>query len=338
MRLWDYLNDHKISIGIFVGMAVIVEAILLLFKTAIELYIFLQVVLTGSGVVIVTYNYQRKKQYYQKIKEQLLQLDKKFLLIEMIEQPDFLEGSLFYQWMEQISKSMNDEIFSQVRKNKEFKQYIETWVHEIKLPITSLKLMIYNNKKDYPRALREQVRKIETYVEQVLYYIRSEVPQKDYVIKECCLKNIVDLVIKENKDSLILNQIKILQQVPECFVLTDEKWLSFMIGQIVSNSVKYRRKENPEILFTCIKIEHGLRFCIRDNGIGIALADLPRVFEKSFTGENGHKTAASTGLGLYLCNQMARELGHKITIDSKQNEYTEVRIDFDQDLYLTVAQ
>ncbi len=337
MRLGRYLNDHKVPLGIFIAMLGIVEAILLLFHTTIVLQVFVQVVLIGNGIVIIVYDYQRKKPYYQKVKEQLSQLDKKFLLIEMIEQPDFLDGQLFYQWLEQISKSMNNEIFAQVRKSNEFKQYVETWVHEIKLPITSLKLMIYNNKKDDPRALREQVKRIETYVEQVLYYIRSEVPQKDYIIKECCLKDIVDMVIKENKDTLILNQIKILQHVPNCFVLTDEKWLSFMIGQIVNNSVKYKKKENAEILFSCVKMEHGLRLCIRDNGIGIAAADLPRVFEKSFTGENGHKTAASTGMGLYLCSQMAGELGHKITINSQLNKYTEVRIDFNQDSYLSVA-
>ncbi len=138
---------------------------------------------------------------------------------------EFLEGQILYDVVSEMQKSMNDEIFVQIRKNNEFKRYIETWVHEVKLPIASIRLILHEYKGTLARTLKEQMGRIESYVEQVLYYLRSEVPEKDYRIAPHSLKKLTDQSVSENRDSLILNRIKIIQETQDIFVYTDEKWL-----------------------------------------------------------------------------------------------------------------
>ena len=255
--------------------------------------------------------------------------------MEMLEKPEFLEGQIFYNVLSEMQKSMNDEIFVQIRKNNEFKRYIETWVHEVKLPIASIRLILHEYKDTSARTLKEQVGRIESYVEQVLYYLRSEVPEKDYRIAPHSLKKLTDQSISENRDSLILNKIKILQETQDISVYTDEKWIRFILGQIISNAVKYKKEDSIIRVWSHQEEKH--RFLhIWDNGIGIAEEDLPRVFEKSFTGKNGRTQQASTGMGLYLCHMLCKRLGHRLTVQSKEGEYTEITIEFYDNEYLDV--
>ena len=255
--------------------------------------------------------------------------------MEMLRQPEFLEGKLFYETMVQMEKSMNDEIYGQIRKNNEFKQYIETWVHEIKLPIASMRLLLKDYRGGSARTLKEQLARTESYVEQVLYYLRSQVPEKDYVIQEYSLRTVTDHVIGENKDSFIGNHVRIRQETEDVCVLTDEKWLSFMVGQILNNAVKYRQEEAPKIHLWSEEKQGITSLHIRDNGRGIAPEDLPRVFEKSFTGKNGRTGQASTGIGLYLCKKLSQRLGHRLEIESEEGCYTEVILSFEQDAHMT---
>lgn len=271
------------------------------------------------------------------MEQRLEALEEKYLLLEMLKRPEFLEGQILYDNLVLMGKSMNDEIFRQVRKNNAFKRYIETWVHEVKLPIASIRLMLHDYRGESARTLKEQVGRIESYVEQVLYYLRSEVPEKDYMISGYSLKAVTDRVIAENKDSFISNHLRIRQETEDVFVLTDEKWLHFMTGQILSNSVKYMDKETKVIWLWSEKKGAQTVLHIRDNGAGIPREDLPRVFEKSFTGKNGRKGQASTGMGLYLCRELAKMLGHRLEIQSQPGEYTEVTITFYQDEYVREA-
>ena len=255
--------------------------------------------------------------------------------MEMLEKPEFLEGQIFYNVLSEMQKSMNDEIFVQIRKNNEFKRYIETWVHEVKLPIASIRLILHEYKGTSARILKEQMGRIESYVEQVLYYLRSEVPEKDYRIAPHSLKKLTDQSVSENRDSLILNRIKIIQETQDISVYTDEKWLRFILGQIIGNAVKYKKEDSIIRIWSHQDGKHSFLH-ILDNGMGIAKEDLPRVFEKSFTGKNGRIQQASTGMGLYLCNTLCKRLGHRLAVQSKEGEYTEITIEFYENEYLDV--
>lgn len=257
--------------------------------------------------------------------------------MEMLEEPEFLEGKIFCQVMQEMEKSMNDEIFGQIRRNNEFKRYVETWVHEVKLPIASIRLMLHEHRSEVSRALKEQVSRIESDVEQVLYYLRSEVPEKDYLIQKYSLKERTDRAIADNKDSLIFHHMRIRQDTEAVMVCTDGKWLNFMLGRILSNAVKYKKDEEPCIQLWSEIQKHCVKLHIRDNGMGIPKQDLPRVFEKSFTGENGRKGQASTGMGLYLCKTLCERLGHRIEIASREREYTEIIIIFQQNAFIELS-
>lgn len=326
MKIKNYLIDHLVHILIGIGSILTIDIILFLFQSTTTLIIFITIVCLLGIILIFIYDYYRKKFFYQNLHLKLANLKEKFLITEMIEEPDFIEGQILYDSLVDTTKSMNDEVQHHIRISNEFKQYIETWVHEIKLPIQALKLIIHNRSDDQYRRLNEQITKIDGYVEQVLYYIRSEVSQNDFIIARYSLKEIVLAAIQENRDTLILNHFTLKVEMEDIMVLTDEKWLIFILGQIMSNSVKYAKERKRQLLFYISNQCEKVTLIIEDNGLGIDAGDLPRVFDKSFTGKNGHEHFSSTGMGLYLCKQLCQELGHSIEIKSKKNEYTKVMI------------
>lgn len=337
MNLKNYVKDHGICLLIQLTAIAVLEGVLLLFHAAFALQMFFLFVELLALFGVLFYNYGRKRQFYAHMEGQMETLKEKYLLMEMLEEPEFLEGKIFCQVMQEMEKSMNDEIFGQIRRNNEFKRYVETWVHEVKLPIASIRLMLHEHRSEVSRALKEQVSRIESDVEQVLYYLRSEVPEKDYLIQKYSLKERTDRAIADNKDSLIFNHMGIRQDTEAVMVCTDGKWLNFMLGQILSNAVKYKKDEEPCIQLWSEAQKHCVKLHIRDNGMGIPEQDLPRVFEKSFTGENGRKGQASTGMGLYLCKTLCERLGHRIEIASREREYTEIIIIFQQNAFIELS-
>ena len=211
----NYVKDHGMALVIWGLEVVILESILWMFHVRIPVQIFAFSVQLLAAFLVLYWDFSRKKGFYREMEEKLNTLEEKYLLMEMMRQPEFLEGALFYEAMIQMEKSMNDEIYGQIRKNNEFKQYIETWVHEIKLPIASMRLLLKDYRGGSVRTLKEQLARTESYVEQVLYYLRSQVPEKDYVIQEYSLRTVTDHVIGENKDSFIGNHVRIRQETED---------------------------------------------------------------------------------------------------------------------------
>ena len=334
MNFKNYIKDHWFVLGIQLGTMAVLQGVCLLFCTpfALQVFLFWAQCLSGAGILFC--DYKRKQRFYTQMKNQQKNLKEKYLLMEMLEEPEFLEGQIFCQTMREMQKSMNDEIFGQIRRNNAFKRYVETWVHEVKLPISSIRLMLHEYRGESGRALKEQISRIESHVEQVLYYLRSEVPEKDYLIQKYSLKELTDRTIAEHKDSLILNHIKVIQNTQEAVVCTDGKWLQFMLGQILSNAVKYKKEKEACIEFWSEQGEHWVKLHVRDNGLGIPRQDLPKVFEKSFTGENGRKGQASTGMGLYLCKTLCERLGHSLELESEEGVYTELILTFMENSFI----
>lgn len=178
------------------------------------------------------------------------------------------------------------------------------------------------------QSVEEELVHIEDYVEQALFYARSNTVEKDYIVKRILVKDIVSSVIKRNAKRLIEGKVSIVMNDLDAVVFTDPKWVEFILHQIVSNAVKYRSKKSPSLSFSVLEGENELHLRISDNGIGIPAQDISKVFDKGFTGANGRRYAKSTGLGLYLCRKLCRKLGLKIRLSSQVGTGTTVEVIF----------
>lgn len=203
--------------------------------------------------------------------------------------------------------------------------YYTVWVHQIKTPIASMRLHLQNEDTVLSRKLSADLMRIEQYVEMVLTFLRLRSESTDYVIKEYDLDGIVKQAVKRFAGEFIGRKLQLVYEPLHTSVITDEKWLSFVLEQVLSNALKYTFSGAVTI---ALKPEKKL--CIQDTGIGIAPEDLPRIFEKGYTGYNGRVQKRASGIGLYLCKCICTNLGHTIEAESKVGEGTVITIDFSQ--------
>lgn len=216
--------------------------------------------------------------------------------------------------------------------SNEQKDYIDSWVHEIKVPLASLNLVTETIENDLSEKrynqLRSNLKRIDDYVEQVLYYSRLDSFSKDYLIQSYSLKNIVQQTVKQSADYFIQKNIRFVLEGKDEQVLTDEKWLHFILNQLLSNALKYTDM-GGEVHISISKNELGTWLSLTDTGIGIPSEDLTRIFNKGFTGKNGRNDATnSTGLGLYLAKTLTEKLGHKLYVESQVDQGTTFNILF----------
>lgn len=329
MKLIKYLLDKIPQIIISIMGFTITIFMLNAFKVESTLKIAITIIFFIACIFNIGIDYFRKYKFYQSLSNTLDVFDKKYLILEMINKPNFYEGEIFYQTLYDINKSMIENVKEYNLSIIDFKEYVEMWIHEVKIPISSLTLLIHNNQEKIDKRYVEQIRKLNNYIDQILYYVRSENAEKDYIIKEKSLQEIIKNVALKNKDDLLASKVKLDVNVNNIKVLTDAKWLEFILNQIINNSIKYKRNNVESYIKIIAKEDKEKTYLsIYDNGIGIPKKDIPRVFEKSFTGENGRITAKSTGMGLYIVKKLCDKLGHKINIESKKNEYTKITIIF----------
>ena len=338
MKFKNYLKTNVFILLLFVAIIAIIDLMLVTFETNKQAVMGVIATAILGFILYIIYDFGRRKKFYDKFLNDLDLLDKKYLITEMVEKPNFYEGEILYDALYEIDKSMAEKIKEYSLSIADFKEYIEMWIHEVKLPLASLNLMVHNHKELSDKKIIEQLKRIDDDVEQVLYYVRSENAEKDYLIKEIELNKVISNVAIKNKDILLENNIDFEVEVGNKKVLTDSKWLEFIVNQIVSNSMKYIRNGVEHLIrITAEENSKNIILKIYDNGIGISKADIPKVFDKTFTGNNGRKIETSTGMGLYISKQLCKKLGHKITIDSKEKEYTEVSILFNKDNFLNIA-
>jgi signal transduction histidine kinase len=263
-----------------------------------------------------------KKHYYDELQNLLRQIDKPYLLQELIEYPDFIEGMILYDSLKTAGKSMNDEIAQYKTAFTEYREYVELWVHEIKTPIAGAKLIGEN---EHNKTALDTLDKIEGYVDQALYYARSNAVEKDYLLNPVRLSEPVGDALKSNSRFLIGHNIAIRTENLDFEVFTDSKWIAFIIRQLIDNAVKYGGKT---LEFRGEQRTNGIALFVRDDGIGIPEQDVGRVFQKGFTGVNGREYGRSTGFGLYLCKKLCGKLGLGISLTSQRGEGTTVAIFF----------
>ncbi|MDF2671767.1 MAG: signal transduction histidine kinase [Clostridiales bacterium] len=281
----------------------------------------------GAAIPLVV-EYLGKRDFYNNLLGIFDSLDRKNLIAEMINPPSFKEGIILYEIIKSCNKAMLEEINKYKFIQEEYVEYMELWVHEIKTPISSSKLITQNNKGQAMDSISDELERIEEYVEQVLFYSRSNNVEKDYIVKEVNLQKLCFNVLRENSKLFINNNIGIQTENLDENVFSDVKWLQFILSQILTNSVKYSNKESSLIKITSAKMKNSIVLNIEDNGVGINDSEVPRIFDKGFTGTNGRKNERSTGMGLYICKRLCDKLGLGISADSEYGEGTTISIVF----------
>ena len=300
MKITNYLSDRLFSVIAYLVSALLTGALLWLAEVR------------GEFIFLV---------------ELFDQLDNKTLLTELLDAPTFLDAKMIYQVLSHTNKFMNDCIVQADTTNQEYREYIEMWIHEVKTPITSAHLMVENDKNTTTLRIDDELHKIEHYVEQALFYARSTALEKDFKVEKTTLKQLVHEAVKSYSKQIIqANGVPVFENL-DITLAADSKWCIFIIGQIIANSVKYR-KGNLKLTFRGGTYEKGCYLLISDNGIGISETDLPRIFEKGFTGENGRKYTKSTGIGLYLCQKLCSKMNMDISAESIPGNGTTIKITF----------
>lgn len=251
-----------------------------------------------------------------------------FFAEESVGEPKTYEQYLYKQLFQKNNENHQEKMLSILQEKKETLEFMTSWFHEIKTPIAVSKLVIEKSSQtEALQSISEEIHMIDSYIEQALYFVKTDDFNQDYFISQTELDKIVRSVIKQHAKIFIKKKIKVDFLVEPIEILTDKKWLTYVLAQIISNSLKYT-EDGGTIIFHSVGDSKEVRLVISDNGIGISQADVPRVFEKGFTGVNGRAYGKSTGMGLYLAKKLSRKLGHELSVTSIENDHTSFTIHF----------
>lgn len=321
MRLSQYLRSQKWLILTYV-ILMIFFAVITLLDPIVSIHITSILYIEGIGLILLIaycgFDYNKKKTIYDDLRER----------IELDRYIDFPEAaSDENELIIQLLKHQQDRYLKRIEdikiERKEWQEYMTSWFHEIKTPI-AVSRMIYETGGSL-ESLEEEMDKIEHFIEQALYFSRLSDFHKDYLIQENDLERIVKESVKIHMKTFITKKIRLNIEMDKFELLTDKKGLMFILNQILSNALKYTDYHGS----ITIRIDEKRRILtVKDSGIGIDSSDLPRVFEKGFTGKNGRQLHSSTGMGLYLARKTAEKLGHAISITSEKDKWTEAIIYF----------
>lgn len=338
MKFKDYLKDKIIYISLLVFAIITIEILLIPYDIHVFIRIYTALIIIIAFLIGFLLEYYSKKKFYETIKSRIEELEEKYLVMEVLPKTNFTEATILENIIKDTGKSMIENVNKYKYMQEDYKDFIELWIHEIKIPIATSKMIIENNKNKITESINEEMDKIDNYTEQALFYARSNTVEKDYIIRKNALKEIVNASILKNKNQLIQNNISINIKTLNQIVYTDSKWCIFIISQIIQNSIKYTKNENKQVEIFGEEKKENIILHIRDNGIGIKESEISRVFEKGFTGENGRITGKkSTGIGLYLCKKLCEKLCIGIELNSEKNIGTEVRLIFPKNSFTNIT-
>ena len=330
MSIIEFIKERMIFLIINLIMFLLVAILMKIVKVSINIILILFLIWFGPILIYMFLEFIKYRRYLNNLINTVENLDRKYLLPEVIEEPRFQEARIINDVLKQCNKSMHEKVKHYKDEQIEYREYIETWVHEIKTPIASAKLILENDNSNLSERINYEMKRVEGFIEQVLYYARSSDVSKDYIIKEFSLRSVVMKSVKSNSRDFINKNIKLDIRGIEGNIFSDEKWVEFIINQIIINAVKFSIPNEGNVSIYSKVNENNIILTIEDNGVGINEKDIDRVFEKGFTGENGRKFGKSTGIGLYLCKKLCDKLGIGISLNSKENIGTKVNIVFPQ--------
>lgn len=318
----SYIKQHRLALLAFVLCAALFAATFLFYRFPLKAVLYptvLCLVLLAGFAAADIVRTRKKHAELERIKCFDAKLADSFPEADGVVEAD-------YQEIIRLMREQHDRAEQRTEQGlREMMDYYTVWVHQIKTPIASMRLALQNEDTAESRQLQSELGRIERYVEMVLTFLRLGADSTDYVIKEHELDDIVRGAVKKLAGDFINKKIKFEYTELNEKVLTDEKWLSFVVGQVLSNALKYT-SEGTVSIYT----ESPKTLCIRDTGIGIAADDLPRIFENGYTGYNGRSDKKASGIGLYLCRRVCDKLGHGISAESRAGEGTVIRIALDK--------
>ena len=248
MRFRDYIKEKMVLIIGTILALVSVEILLLAYNISILIRVYCAFIIVFVMALAILIEYKKKKDYYNELIKNMEELKEKYLISEIIKTPNFIEGKILKDILQDTGKSMLENVNYYKNIQEDYKEYIELWIHEVKIPIAASKMIIENNKNEVTKSIDEELDKVENYTEQALFYARSNAVEKDYIINKTNLKEIVNGAILKNKTTLLNEKVSIeLSNLKDEEVYTDSKWAVFIINQIIQNAIKYSKKENKKV-------------------------------------------------------------------------------------------
>lgn len=319
----DYLRQYRFYGIMTVIFAAVFALVFYLYDLKFEAVLYALVICAVIGLAVLIINFIN---FIVKRKKRMLFMDNISITDESLPEPKNPVESDYIMMIEKLRKINRDNMTAYQTEHSEALDYYTTWVHQIKTPISVMQMILQSDDTDEHRELSAELFRVEQYAEMALNYIRLDSNSNDLVIKELDLDEVIRGCVRRYAAQFIRKKLTIKYSGTDVKVLSDEKWLTFIIEQLLSNAVKYTEKGFVEISVSDEKL-----LSVKDTGIGIAQEDIPRIFEKGFTGYNGRENSKSTGLGLYLCEKAAKMLGHKISAQSEIGKGSVFTIDLHRD-------
>jgi len=290
------------------------------------LYAFFLAFFILAGYLV--YQFLSRRRYYLLLSQPLESLDASFQKIEESPISEALQKLLHSQY-----RHYQQQLHTVQKQQEEHLTFMDQWVHQMKTPLSVIELTVQNIDEPEFASIREELERMRSGLHTVLYMSRLRAFEQDFHVKPVVLSQIISAVVHDNKRLFIRNRIypEVQYSTPDITVETDEKWLFFMLSQLVINAIKYsagKDNEGKKVVISCYVRKAEAVIEVIDQGIGIPIADIKRVFDPFFTGENGRGMRESTGMGLYLTKEAADRLGHKIELTSEVDSGTQVRIVF----------
>ena len=327
MTLREFLSNRLKRIALqVIGVGL---ATLFLFATGTQpgVLVILLIVFLLVFLTVNMFDFFQQRARLLELKSILDGLDRKYLFTECVPQPKGLFERRLFDLTRLAGRDMTGAVSDAQASQREYREYVERWVHEIKAPLTAARLICRELDGDTRRKLTAELSQIEAHVERALFYARAENPEQDCLFRQIELEKIAAQAIENHRSLLIQNGIRVEMKHMNCAVYTDEKWAVFILGQLLQNAARYRGPE-PVITLSAKPLGRQTQLIVHDNGIGIPAHELPRVFERGFTGSNGRIRGGSTGIGLYLCRKLAVFLELELRMDSQEGAGTTVTLTF----------
>lgn len=328
MKFKDYfLNKITEILGTYFVLFLMLEFLYIIGNTFSVVFMIGMVI----AILIMTkylMDWYRKKKYFEIITERVKDLKEPWLIAELLPVSYTIEDEIYQELLRKVGSSAIEEIHKIEDEQKEYEDYIEQWIHEVKTPITSIHLMLENRISENPglkKDLDVELSRLENDVELALYYARSEQIYRDYLIQKLNVRKVLLKVVNKNRTVIMNSSVAIDLDCDEAlYAYGDEKWLVFMLTQVLLNAIKYKAEADAKVVMRAKRDNKRIVLNIIDNGKGIKKEELPRIFDKGFTGSNGRDNEKSTGMGLYLVHKLCEKLEIDIEADSVYGEFTEI--------------
>lgn len=323
----EYVADHLGSLLLHLtGMTALSVFLLATGTVPGALIIVLLTWLLGASLAAVL-DFYKLRTHLRELEAIMDSLDQKHLFIECAPRPAGIYERRLFELLHRSGRAMVGAVSDAQASQRAYREYVESWVHEIKTPITASQLICRNIDANIRRKLLPELAQIENHVERALFYARAESPERDFVIRKVSLADIVSQALEHHRALLMQSGVCVEMDGLDCAVYTDEKWAAFLLGQLLQNAIRYRR-EAPTIQLSGKAMGQQIQLSVTDNGIGIPAHELPRVFDQGFTGSNGRTRGGATGMGLYLCKKLGDFLQIDLTVHSVEKEGTGVLLTF----------